>query len=113
MTQSLPRFAQSAPANVSSVRFPTDAEFVPRHIGPQPADIDKMLAVLGVTSLDEAIERTVPAGIRLTQPLAIEAVHSEYTVLNKLKEIAAKNQVFRVLYWHGLCQLHHPHHDPT
>ena len=95
MTQSLPRFAQSAPANVSSVRFPTDAEFVPRHIGPQPADIDKMLAVLGVTSLDEAIERTVPAGIRLTQPLAIEAVHSEYTVLNKLKEIAAKNQVFR------------------
>ncbi len=95
MTQSLPRFAQSAPAAASSVRFPTDAEFVPRHIGPQPADIDKMLAVLGVTSLDEAIERTVPAGIRLTQPLAIEAVPSEYTVLNKLKEIATKNQIFR------------------
>jgi glycine dehydrogenase len=95
MTQSLPRFAQSAPAAASSVRFPADAEFVPRHIGPQPADIDKMLAVLGVTSLDEAIERTVPAGIRLTQPLAIEAVPSEYTVLNKLKEIAAKNQIFR------------------
>ena len=54
-----------------------------------------MLAVLGVNSLDEAIDRTVPAGIRLMQPLAIEAIPSEYTVLNKLKDIAAKNQIFR------------------
>ena len=95
MTQSLPRFTQPAKSQTNSTQFPTDAEFIQRHIGPQPADIDKMLAVLGVASLDEAIERTVPAGIRLTQPLAIEAVQSEYTVLNKLKEIAAKNQVFR------------------
>ncbi len=95
MTQSLPRFSQSAPAAANLVRFPTDAEFVRRHIGPQPADIDKMLAVLGISSLDEAIERTIPAGIRMKQPLAIEAVPSEHTVLNKLKEIAAKNQVFR------------------
>ncbi len=95
MTQSLPRFARSVPSTANSVRFPTDAEFVPRHIGLQPADIDKMLAVLGVSSLDEAIERTVPAGIRLMQPLAIETVSSEHTVLNKLKDIAAKNQIFR------------------
>ncbi len=95
MTQSLPRFTQPAKSQTNSTQFPTDAEFIQRHIGPQPADIDKMLAVLGVASLDEAIERTVPAGIRLIQPLAIEAVQSEYTVLNKLKEIAAKNQVFR------------------
>jgi glycine dehydrogenase len=95
MTQSLTRFARSVSSTANSVRFPTDAEFVPRHIGLQPADIDKILAVLGVSSLEEAIERTVPAGIRLMQPLAIEAVSSEHTVLNKLKEIAAKNQIFR------------------
>jgi glycine dehydrogenase len=68
---------------------------VPRHIGLQPVDIDKMLAVLGVNSLDEAIERTVPDGIRMQQPLAIEAVASEHAVLTKLKDIAAKNQIFR------------------
>jgi glycine dehydrogenase len=96
MTQSLPRFTQSQITTADTpVLFPTDAEFIQRHIGPQPADIAKMLAVLGVSSLAEAIELTIPAGIRLTKPLAIEAVQSEYTVLNKLKEIATKNQVFR------------------
>ena len=48
-----------------------------------------------MTSLAEFIDRTVPPGIKLNQPLAIEAVQSEYTVLNKLKEIASKNRVFR------------------
>ena len=96
MTQSLPRFTQSQITTTATpVLFPTDAEFIQRHIGPQPADIAKMLAVLGVSSLAEAIELTVPAGLRLTKPLAIAAVQSEYTVLNKLKEIATKNQVFR------------------
>jgi glycine dehydrogenase len=96
MTQSLPRFTQSQLATTTTpVPFPTDAEFIQRHIGPQPADIAKMLTVLGLASLDQAIDLTIPAGIRLTQPLAIEAVQSEYTVLNKLKKIATKNQVFR------------------
>ncbi len=96
MTQSLSRFTQAQITTaVNPVAFPTDAEFIQRHIGPQPADIAKMLAVLGVASLDAAIELTVPAGIRLTKPLAISAVQSEYSVLNQLKEIAAKNQVFR------------------
>jgi glycine dehydrogenase len=96
MTQSLPRFTQSQITTADPpVLFPTDAEFIQRHIGPRPADIAKMLAVLGVSSLAEAIELTVPAGIRLTKPLAIAAVQSEYTVLNKLQEIATKNQVFR------------------
>ena len=96
MTQSLSRLTQPQTSQkVAPVTFPTDAEFIQRHIGPQPADIAKMLATLGVSSVTEAIELTVPAGIRLTKPLAIAAVQSEYSVLNQLKEIAAKNQVFR------------------
>jgi glycine dehydrogenase len=95
MTQSLPRFTQPLAANAPSVHFPTDAEFIPRHIGPQPAEVAKMLAVLGMGSLSELVDRTIPAAIQLKQPLAIETVQSEYTVLNKLKEIAAKNQIFR------------------
>jgi glycine dehydrogenase len=95
MTQSLPRFIQPLAATAPSVHFPTDAEFIPRHIGPQPAEVAKMLAVLGMGSLSELVDRTVPAAIQFKQPLAIETVQSEYTVLNKLKEIAAKNQIFR------------------
>ena len=96
MTQSISRFTN--PANLDSAIDATDwptGEFIQRHIGPQPVDIDRMLRVLGVASLDQLIDRTVPAAIKLQQPLAIETVQSEYTVLNKLKQIASQNQVFR------------------
>ena len=39
-------------------------EFESRHIGPRKADLDAMLATIGVGSLDELIRLTVPAGIR-------------------------------------------------
>ena len=82
MTQSPTRFTQAT--NVyPAINVRTDAEFIQRHIGPQPADIDRMLGILGVSSLDELIDRTVPAAIKSQQPLAIETVSSEYTVLNK------------------------------
>ncbi|WP_373541258.1 aminomethyl-transferring glycine dehydrogenase [Chamaesiphon sp.] len=96
MTQSLPRFTQAADVSSATAANPwAAAEFMQRHIGPQPADIDRMLRILGVSSLAELIDRTVPAAIQLQQPLAIETVKSEYIVLNQLKQIAAKNQVFR------------------
>ncbi len=103
MTQSLPRFVQSSTSStIGAGQFPPDAEFVPRHIGPQPTDISKMLAVLGVGSLDELIDRTVPAGIRLSKPLAIDAIATEQLALAKIKQIAAQNQNFPFLYWDGL-----------
>jgi glycine dehydrogenase len=103
MTQSLPRFthtANDAPGERLHQRATAanpwaDAEFIGRHIGPQPADIDRMLRILGVSSLAELIDRTVPAAIQIQQPLAIETVKSEYAVLNQLKQIASKNQIFR------------------
>jgi glycine dehydrogenase len=96
MTQSLPRFTHAAKTASATTATPgANGEFIQRHIGPQPVDIDRMLKVLGVASLDELIDRTVPAAIQFKQPLAIETVQSEYTVLNKLKQIASQNQIFR------------------
>ncbi|MEG3842771.1 aminomethyl-transferring glycine dehydrogenase [Microcoleus sp. herbarium14] len=66
-----------------------------RHIGPTPSEIQQMLEVLGISSLDELIDKTVPAAIRIQQPLQLPAAKSEYAALAELKEIAAKNQVFR------------------
>ncbi|HEX7262467.1 MAG TPA: hypothetical protein VF258_11735, partial [Luteolibacter sp.] len=49
---------------------PSDT-FVHRHIGPTDADIQEMLAILGLQSLDALIDATVPADIRLAKPLAL------------------------------------------
>ncbi|MEZ2248385.1 aminomethyl-transferring glycine dehydrogenase [Microcoleus sp.] len=69
--------------------------FACRHIGPTPREIQEMLDVLGIDSLDDLIDKTIPAAIRIQQPLELLAAKSEYAALAELKEIAAKNQVFR------------------
>ncbi|MBE9187951.1 aminomethyl-transferring glycine dehydrogenase [Microcoleus sp. LEGE 07076] len=69
--------------------------FAGRHIGPTPSEIQQMLNVLGISSLDELIDKTVPAAIRISAPLQLPEAQSEYAALAQLKEISAKNQVFR------------------
>src|SRR5437763_4125287 len=54
-----------------------------------------MLAVLGVRNLDELIDRTVPASIRLQRALDLPPGRSEFGLLREVSEIAAKNQIFR------------------
>ena len=69
--------------------------FARRHIGPTPGEIQQMLEVLGLSSLDDLIDKTVPAAIRIQQPLELLPPKSEHAALAELQEIAAKNQVFR------------------
>ena len=69
--------------------------FVQRHIGPSPDEVQQMLEVLGLPTLDALVDQTVPQAIRLTRPLQLRAERSEYAALAELKEIASKNQVFR------------------
>jgi glycine dehydrogenase len=71
------------------------ASFVPRHIGPTPADVAAMLDLLGYDSLDALIDATVPCGIRMAKPLAIHAPMSEYEALSSLRTIAQRNQILR------------------
>jgi glycine dehydrogenase len=69
--------------------------FIPRHIGPSPADVAAMLDLLGYDSLDSLIDATVPAGIRLQRPLAIHGSMTEYEALSNLRSIARKNEIYR------------------
>jgi glycine dehydrogenase len=69
--------------------------FVHRHIGPQPQEVQAMLAVLGYTSLADLIDKTVPAAIQLNRPLNLPAAQGERDLLEKLKAIAAQNQIYR------------------
>src|SRR6059058_385767 len=81
------------PEQMQPTRHPD--RFVDRHIGPDSGDVEKMLAALGVRNLDELIDRTVPASIRMQKPLDLPPGRSEFGLLRELSEIAAKNQVFR------------------
>ena len=69
------------------------AEFIKRHIGPNETDTQKMLSAIGVKSLDELIDKTVPSNIRLKQPMNIPEGLSEFEMLQSLKAIGAKNIV--------------------
>ncbi len=54
-----------------------------------------MLEVIGVGSLDQLIEQTVPASIRLNRPLNLGEPRGEHELLLELKSIASKNKVFK------------------
>jgi len=69
-------------------------EFLGRHIGTL-ADTDKMLAAIGMGSLEELIDKTIPGSIRKKDTLAVPDAVSEAQYLRELKNISMKNQVFR------------------
>src|SRR5687768_8248766 len=69
--------------------------FQSRHIGPDAAARDQMLAAIGVSSLDALIDQTIPPDIRLTAPLDLPPGDTEQEYLQRLRGIAARNRVFR------------------
>ncbi len=71
-----------------------------RHIGPSPAEMDEMLKAVGVPSLDALIDETVPKSIRQAQPLSWAPL-SEYGLLERMREVAAKNKVMTSLIGQG------------
>lgn len=71
------------------------AEFTNRHIGPTEAETAAMLKTIGVSSMDELINKTVPAAIRLEVPLNTGGPISEYDYLAELKRTAGLNKVYK------------------
>ena len=69
-------------------------KFVSRHIGPRENDIGEMLKVIGVQSLDELINQTVPSNIRLEKPLNLSNGLTEREYYRKILNLAKKNKVF-------------------
>jgi len=73
----------------------TTDKFVSRHNGPRGQEIISMLEKVGVKSVDELINQTVPENIRLKQPLKVAPALSEYQYIRHLKALGKKNKVFR------------------
>jgi glycine dehydrogenase len=78
-----------------------ETSFAERHVGPNPRDIDAMLATVGAKSLDALIAEVIPASIRRRGPLALAPALSERAALDRMREIADKNEVFTSLIGQG------------
>lgn len=70
-------------------------QFANRHIGIGANDLQEMLAAIGVESLDQLIDETVPSDIRMTRALDMPEAISEYEYLNHIKKIAEMNKVYK------------------
>lgn len=88
-------------------RTPVDSIFAPldtftrRHVGPQPASVERMLQHLGHDSMDAFIAQCVPPAIRLDTSVVSEEGDnaivplSEQELLRRAREIGAQNKVLR------------------
>ena len=81
---------------------PSDT-FARRHIAPNETEITEMLAALGYKSLAELATATVPAAIRLKQPLSLgeRLPLGEHELIEEMKNLAADNQVLRSFIGQG------------
>lgn len=68
--------------------------FQQRHNGPSQDDISQMLDTIGVGSVDELIDQTVPENIRKRADLALPDALDEFSYVRSVKEIASKNKVY-------------------
>jgi len=73
---------------------PTDV-FEDRHNGPRQTDVDHMLDVLGLDSLDSLADAVVPAAIRSPGDLKLPGALTEQEALASMQALADKNQVAR------------------
>ncbi len=71
----------------------SSTHFAARHIGPRTEETKEMLQTIGVSSVEQLIDETVPPGIRASQALPIGAALSEHDYLAYLSTKAKKNKV--------------------
>jgi len=70
-------------------------QFVDRHNGPNAEETQEMLKTIGVQSMEQLIDETVPATIRMQRELNVPDALSEYEYLEDLKQTARMNKVFK------------------
>ncbi len=68
--------------------------FVNRHIGPGEGEVKEMLQFIGVASMEELIQQTVPDNIRLKEPLKLQEGLTERQYYRKVLSLAHRNKVF-------------------
>jgi glycine dehydrogenase len=69
-------------------------QFVHRHIGVNEKEIETLLSSIGVKNLEQLIDETIPANIRLKEALDLPAPLTEREYAEHIAELASKNEIF-------------------
>ena len=72
--------------------------FSKRHIGLTNKQIESMLSELGVSDIDELIDKVVPKNILDDSPLNISKPLKEIEALRCLSDLASRNHMFSSLF---------------
>ncbi|MCP5230418.1 aminomethyl-transferring glycine dehydrogenase [Accumulibacter sp.] len=83
-------------------------DFIARHIGPCMGEIAAMLAEIGVSSLEQLVDQTIPAAIRLPAPLALAEPRPESEALEALRAMADRNRVQHAMIGLGYADTRTP-----
>ena len=75
--------------------------FVARHNGPRAHEVEKMLTTVGVKSLDELINNTVPSKIRLSKALNLPAGLNEWEYMGHIKQLGGLNKIYKTYIGQG------------
>src|SRR5262249_31050367 len=82
--------------------------FESRHIRPLGEDLQKMLQVVGASSLDALVDSIVRSDIRLKQAIPLAAGDAEAACHQRLRTIASHNKLFRTYIGLGYHDTHPP-----
>jgi glycine dehydrogenase len=83
-------------------------KFSDRHIGPRKSDVEEMLKTIGLASVDELIEKTIPSSILAPEKFKFEEGKSEAQYLKDITEISKKNKVFKTYIGQGYYNVNLP-----
>lgn len=75
--------------------------FSSRHIGLNNSEEDQIISAIGVKSIKELIDKTIPTNIRLKKELQLDPAMSEYEYLAHASALANKNQIFKTYIGKG------------
>ena len=100
--------ALSGGALAELARLEAHDSFVGRHIGPDEAETDAMLAAIGAATLEDLVAQTVPAAIRANARLDLPDAVDEAAAVAELRELAGRNRVMRSLIGQGYHGTHTP-----
>ncbi|SDL84030.1 glycine dehydrogenase [Corynebacterium mycetoides] len=76
-------------------------DYISRHIGPDSAEEQEMLAALGYDSVEALVDAAIPPGIKATEPITLPAPLTEHQAQTRLRELADKNVVLKAFYGQG------------
>ena len=84
--------------------------FAQRHIGPRKSDLSKMLKTIGVNSMEQLIEETIPEDILLDKKLSLSKAMSEQEYQEHNNLLGKKNKLFKTYIGLGY---HHTFSPPV